>query len=1357
MRNQSTRQAAHPGSHVRTKVIPAGMSVKDAAKALGIGRPALSNFLNGKAALSTEMAARLERAFGADMRQLLAIQAEYDNQEQRANIREVAVRSFVPSFLTIKAFQINRWADQIGARELLPVLLRKLVHSAGTEFRYVDFPGYDNSQRTGPDGLVDAGAATPWIPEGRSFWEFGTSQDPKAKAERDYIARSASVAPDERERSTWVFVTPRNWPGKVEFAKLKNASGDWKAVRALDASDLEQWLEQSIPAQVWFAEQMLLNADGCETLDGAWHKWSSASEPALLPQIFAPAVATYRDQLRMWLDKPSERPFIVAADSAGEALAFLACVFDDEALRKYSDRAAIFTAPETLRKLMASSVPFVPIVQSPQAERELLDAHRRIHCIVVHSRNAVDAEPDIALSQLSSSAFHAALSSMGLDADKIDRLAIESGRSPTVLRRRLSGNTAIRTPAWAGDDDKAKSLIPMVMIGAWDTGTQADCEILSQVAACKYEAVEDAIARLLQLDDSPVWSTGQFRGVVSKIDALYAIARMVTTAELDRFLGAAEIVLSEVDPALVLPEEQRWAAAIYKKTREHSSALRAGVCDSLVLLSVHGNILFRERLGINVEDKVTQLIRKLLVPLTLEKLQSCNHELPRYAEAAPVEFLRIVQDDLQQPTPIVTELIKPSRRSPLFGSPIRTGLLWSLECLAWNPQLLPRVATILTELSQYEIDDNWANKPEASLQGIFRSWMPQTAATVEQRIKVLQALSRRYPKVAWQIALKQIEWRSQYGHRSYLPRWRSDASGAGQVVSAEERDAFVRFALDHLITWPGHDEATIGDLVEAIRGMAPAEQERTWDLVHAWSRQVTDDNAKAVLRERIRRFAFTRRGRHRMIGEEVLISAREAYDALRPGDPVIRHSWLFADHWVPESEDEIDEDDLDYSKRSKRVTRMRREAMSEILGERGLTGVGELLARSRAADVVGDSAAACICQLARQIEFVRYCLSLAGELREKGDWCLRGYLGAVESDARITLIRAAIEELPDAEHARLVICAPFVEATWRLLDCLGDGLRDSYWKNVLPSWGLHTPAELAELIDQLLSAGRPRAAFHAAHLEMKNIETSQLRRLMFDVATVAAESTDTYRIESYQVSEALDQLDGKDEVSREEMAQLEFLFIGAADDSRHGIPNLENQIAESPAAFAQAVAWVYKRSDGGEDPAEMRVTDPKQSIGLADASHHLLELIRKTPGTGQNGQVDYSMLAMWLSETRRLCREYARADVGDQCIGQLLARAPVGASGEWPCDAVCRALEDVASPQIGKGFHIGVFNSRGVHVRGEGGKQERDLAARYRACAERIRFDHPYVGDLFDGIAAAYERDAHREDTEATVVRRLHV
>jgi hypothetical protein len=221
------------------------------------------------------------------------------------------------------------------------------------------------------------------------------------------------------------------------------------------------------------------------------------------------------------------------------------------------------------------------------------------------------------------------------------------------------------------------------------------------------------------------------------------------------------------------------------------------------------------------------------------------------------------------------------------------------------------------------------------------------------------------------------------------------------------------------------------------------------------------------------------------------------------------------------------------------------------------------------------------------------------------------------------------------------------------------------------------------------------------------------------------------------------------------MAQLEFLFIEALDRSGHGIPNLESQIAQSPVVFVQAVALAYNRSDEGEDPPDWRIENPEQRATVASAAHRLLDQIRKIPGTDENGRIHAAVLAAWLEEVRRLCREYGRADVGDHCLGQLLAKAPEGENGIWPCEAVCEAMEGIASLEISRGFYIGVRNSRGAHFRGEGGEQERELAAKYRAWAERLHFKYPYVGKLLEDIAASYEREGGWQDSEAKIRKRL--
>lgn len=1345
------------GEYIRRNVIPAGMSVKEAAKRLGVGRPALSNLLNGNASLSPEMAVRLEKSFRADRQKLLGLQVAAERARQRDAEKTVAVRRYVPNFLSIKAHQIETWADRLDARQLLPVLLRRLVHSTGHDLRRVDFPGFDNAERRGSDGIVEADSATAWVPTGKSFWEFGVNSAPQTKAEKDYAARVKSVPAAERADATFVFVTPRNWPGKQAWLNKKTALNEWNAIRVIDASDLEQWLEESIPAQIWLAEKLGLPTTGYETLDYCWERWAAASEPRMTPEIFAPSIAAHTKAFTDWLAKDSERPFVVAADSRDEALAFLACIFEQtDAGSKSKDLAAVFESSETLRVLAPSLSPFIPIVTTDEAECELATVYREHHSIVVRPRNAVESEPDIALDLLRHDAFEKALRAMNITGDAVDRLARESGMSPTILRRRLSRIDAIKSPAWAKDAGTARALIPMTLIGAWSAKAKADTEILSMLANRSCEDIEQDVTRLLQFDDPPVWSAGNYRGVASKIDLLFAVSKAVTEKDLSKFFTLAENVLSEADPALELPEGDRWAAGIYGKVRDHSAALREAVCETLVILSVHGNNLFKNRLGIDVDARVGRLIERLLTPLTLDKLMSHERDLPRYAEAAPEIYLDILEADLNTAEPIVLGLLKPASTG-VFGNCPRTGLLWALECLAWKPRNLVRVSTLLARLSRTAIADNWANKPIKSLGAIYRSWMPQTAASLEERCKALEFLVKRCPDIAWQICIDQFSPGTRFGDYSYRPHWRSDASGAGQVVTQKENYEFARKSLDLALAWPTHDENTLGDLVERLGGMTEEDHARLWKLMEAWAVDPkTTDKARAALRERIRRFALTRVGRRRVEDQTTRARARDMYAKLEPSDPVVKHGWLFAKQWVEESADELEDDEMDFDAREKRIDVLRLEALGEIWSQRGFDGIAALLAESEAAPTVGQYAALCITDLAGRIDFLLRCRAVYGDLEQKADGCMLGFLWSVEAGPRQALLRAVADTLDADQRARLFRSSPFEKATWLLADEYGVEVGNRYWKEVVPQWSRrHSDSEANELVDRLLDAGRPRAAFHAAHMEWARLETSRLKRLLTDVSTGSAEPLGTYQLNAYDISEALDALDGRAGVTVEDMAQMEFRFVGALDHSKHGIPNLERQIGESPLLYMQVMALLWKRSDEGQDPPEWRVEDPERRRAVGSAMHRVLEQMKRIPGTDTDGQIVAGDLTNWLHQVRELAAQCSRAAISDQCLGQLLAKAPPRDADVWPCMPVCEAMERIASPEIAKGFLIGIHNSRGAHSRGEGGAQERDLAAKYRGWSQKLAFEYPYVARVLEEVAASYEHEAEWHDSEAKVSKRL--
>lgn len=91
------KNPVHPGGFVKTEIIePLGLSVTDAAQALGITRAALSTFLNERASLSPDMAIRLEKAFGVSMETLMRMQNSFDIAQAHKREGDIAVTRYVP-------------------------------------------------------------------------------------------------------------------------------------------------------------------------------------------------------------------------------------------------------------------------------------------------------------------------------------------------------------------------------------------------------------------------------------------------------------------------------------------------------------------------------------------------------------------------------------------------------------------------------------------------------------------------------------------------------------------------------------------------------------------------------------------------------------------------------------------------------------------------------------------------------------------------------------------------------------------------------------------------------------------------------------------------------------------------------------------------------------------------------------------------------------------------------------------------------------------------------------------------------------------------------------------------------------
>jgi addiction module HigA family antidote len=89
------KHPSHPGEVFYWGVLePMDISISKAARVLGVRRATLSAVVNGRAALSPELALRIEKAFGPKVDLMLRIQAAYDAAQIRKQAKHVKIKRY---------------------------------------------------------------------------------------------------------------------------------------------------------------------------------------------------------------------------------------------------------------------------------------------------------------------------------------------------------------------------------------------------------------------------------------------------------------------------------------------------------------------------------------------------------------------------------------------------------------------------------------------------------------------------------------------------------------------------------------------------------------------------------------------------------------------------------------------------------------------------------------------------------------------------------------------------------------------------------------------------------------------------------------------------------------------------------------------------------------------------------------------------------------------------------------------------------------------------------------------------------------------------------------------------------------
>lgn len=330
----------------------------------------------------------------------------------------------------------------------------------------------------------------------------------------------------------------------------------------------------------------------------------------------------------------------------------------------------------------------------------------------------------------------------------------------------------------------------------------------------------------------------------------------------------------------------------------------------------------------------------------------------------------------------------------------------------------------------------------------------------------------------------------------------------------------------------------------------------------------------------------------------------------------------------------------------------------------------------------------------------------------------------------------------------LLIASPLCREGWDRAAQLDREIAAEYWRRISPYGPSLASDELDHVLQSLVQVGRVVDAIQLGRSALHNkvpVSSSLLCHLLEALLAVPADqvaSASRHHL-GYEVVQILTELQQRVDVDVQRMVALELNYLSLLKGENRGeARTLQRQMSTSPSLYVQALCLAYRARN--DDAASREPVTEEQQM-KAQRAHELLHSFTSLP-VANDSTVDESTFHAWCNDVRQLAESADRLDICDYQLGQLMMHAPSDADGSWPCLAVRRVIEAIGTESLASGLHYGVLNSRGIVCRAEGGAQERELAQKYRALADRVRFTHSFTAGVLDGITEAYEREGREWD-----------
>ncbi len=496
----------------------------------------------------------------------------------------------------INTVDLNHYATGRESQAVIPELIYLLVRQSISNPSTCRIPYGEAINKPEWDGIVETDKGfREFVPDGRSYWEIGTGNNPKAKFAEDFNKRTKQVAETDKANASIILVTPRSFPKQTEWIDKRKDKG-WREIKIIDDVKLADWL-RGFPALVrWMAKKIGIskNIGGFFTPAEHWEIIQSPKkeddDPPIPPEVFTVGREDACSALQKLLEGVSNKlPFFAESrkDVKDFVSAYLASL-DNEKRRYFSNKCLFIEDKETwlsISEIVKSHI----LVANPKLglDSENMDfqtiATNKGHSVIIPIFGGLSVENQkiVRLRSPDKHSIKQILLNKNFSELRAEKMAAIGAHSLSALRRYMAGlGTA---PPYANRDN-ARFLAEAGLIGQWDGNNPDDIAALEHLLGKSYGEWIGIVRAETLRSDAPLIQYNEKWRIIPRQEAWDYLGAQLFDKDLERFKETALKVLGEYDPQFDLPKKERYMAVIHGKTLSYSSIIRGGIAETLALI-----------------------------------------------------------------------------------------------------------------------------------------------------------------------------------------------------------------------------------------------------------------------------------------------------------------------------------------------------------------------------------------------------------------------------------------------------------------------------------------------------------------------------------------------------------------------------------------------------------------------------------------------------------------------------------------------------------------------------------------------------------------------------------------------------